>query len=160
VARPIDAQAGLRTDAPCHPAGSDQPTRLRRWALTRTREALRRGAAGPAANTFRQEAIARLCQVMSYDGWCWTTADPATLLPAGSLAQTTALAARQHGFFELESLTPDVKKHTALVRSASPGGILSVATRGDLARSPRWAELLGPEGIGDELRVALVQGGA
>jgi hypothetical protein len=57
-------------------------------------------------------------------------------------------------------MTPDVKKHTALVRSASPGGILSVATRGDLARSPRWAELLGPEGIGDELRVALVQGGA
>jgi hypothetical protein len=38
-----------------------------------------------------------------------------------------------------------------LARSRSRVGILSAATGGDLARSGRWRETLGPHGVGDEL---------
>jgi DNA-binding CsgD family transcriptional regulator len=74
-------------------------------------------------------------------------------------ADNPALAGRQRRLFEIEYLEPDAVKHAALARGTAPVGALSQATGGDLSRSRRWAELLGPGGIGDELRAALMADG-
>jgi DNA-binding CsgD family transcriptional regulator len=49
-------------------------------------------------------------------------------------------------------------KFARLARARSPVDSLGVATGGDLARSPRYQEILAPMDLGDELRAALVVG--
>jgi DNA-binding CsgD family transcriptional regulator len=52
----------------------------------------------------------------------------------------------------------DAVKFARLARGRSPVGTLGAATRGELARSPRYQEILAPMDLGDELRAALVVG--
>jgi hypothetical protein len=106
-----------------------------------------------------RSAIDGLRRAVRFDAWCWSPADPATLLSACAMADNPALAGRQRRLFEIEYLEPDAVKHAALARGTAPVGALSQATGGDLSRSRRWAELLGPGGIGDELRAALMADG-
>jgi DNA-binding CsgD family transcriptional regulator len=127
--------------------------------IERTQAAIERLVrAGLDAETFGREVIACLHRVVPFEGWCWGAVDPATLLPSWCVAETTPLSSCQQRFWELELQTADVNQHRALARSPLHVGILSGATGGDLARSPRWAELLRPGGMRDELRVALVLG--
>jgi DNA-binding CsgD family transcriptional regulator len=114
--------------------------------------------AGLDAETFGREVVACLRRVVPFDGWCWGAVDPDTLLPSWSVAETSPLASCQQRFWELELQTAEVNQHRTLARGPRHVGILSAATDGDLARSPRWTELLRPGGIRDELRAALVLG--
>jgi len=77
-------------------------------------------------------------------------------LPAAALADNDAVSSRQRAFWQIELQMPDVKKTAQLVQRRCPVAVLSAATGGDLARSVRWDQLLGPCGLGDELRVGLV----
>jgi len=98
--------------------------------------------------SIRREAIVALQRVIGFDRWCWPLADPETLLPLSGLAE--------HDFgpgvprsLELEYSGHDFAAKQVLGRRANSAGSLDVETGGDLARSPRWDEVMRPVGIGD-----------
>jgi DNA-binding CsgD family transcriptional regulator len=92
--------------------------------------------------------------VIGFDRWCWPLADPETLVPLGAGAAEHDYGPAVGRALELEYSGGDVATMTALARRANPAGSLSVETGGDLARSPRWDEVLRPVGIGDEAVLA------
>jgi DNA-binding CsgD family transcriptional regulator len=91
--------------------------------------------------------------VIGFDRWCWSHADPDTLVPLSGLAQ--------HDFgpqlpraLELEYSGDDFAAKDVVARRAGPAASLSAETGGDLARSPRWDEVMRHVGIGDIAAVA------
>ncbi len=123
------------------------------WTLDRSREAIRRlSGSGLDWQTFAADAVPYLHRAIGFDCWCLSLNDPDTDLPAGAASANPVLASQQPRFWQLEYQVPDVNKHSVLARGPAKVGLLSAATGGDLARSARWAELLGPGGLGDELR--------
>jgi DNA-binding CsgD family transcriptional regulator len=117
----------------------------------RARERVRAlaGAVDLDAEQARHAVIETLRRAVGFDRWCWPLTDPGSALSTSgigefdfwpSLARLVAL--EEHG--DITS-----KPRLAVGRRASV--TLSAATRGDLARSPRWQECLRPYGIGDEL---------
>src|SRR6266508_5023 len=103
--------------------------------------------------SIRREAIAELQRVIGFDRWCWPLADPETLLPASGLAEHDFGPAVPRSL-ELEYSADDFAAKRALARRATSAGSLSAETGGDLARSPRWDEVMRPVGIGDVAAVA------
>lgn len=104
------------------------------------------------AEPIQREAIAELRRVIGFDRSCWAFADPQTLIPLSGVAE------HDYGppvarLLELEYSGADLAT-MALARRTVPVGSLSADTRRDLARSPRWDEILRPVGIGDEAVVA------
>jgi DNA-binding CsgD family transcriptional regulator len=101
----------------------------------------------------QREAIAELQAVVGFDRWCWPLCDPEALVPLSGAAEHDYGPAVGRSL-ELEYSGGDFATMGALARRANPVGSLSAETRGDLARSPRWDEVLRPVGIGDEAVVA------
>jgi DNA-binding CsgD family transcriptional regulator len=100
-----------------------------------------------------REAIAELQRVMGFDRWCLVLADPQTLIPlAGDAEHDYGPAVARS--LELEYSGTDFAAMGELARRTVPAASLSAETGGDLARSPRWDEVLRPVGIGDEAVVA------
>jgi len=108
---------------------------------------------------FRTEAIARLADVIPHDTYWFPTVDPATLLVTGAVLKNIPEWAAPH-FFENEFLRDDFNKFTELVTGTTHVGSLFEATNGDLRRSERYRGLLSDLALGDDLRVALVDGSA
>lgn len=121
---------------------------------SRCRERLERlSESGLDSESLRREAIVELQRTVGFDRWCWPLADPDTLLPLSGLAE--------HDFgpgvprsLELEYSGGDVASKHVLARRSKPAVSLSAETGGDLARSLRWDEVMGPVGIGDVAAVA------
>jgi DNA-binding CsgD family transcriptional regulator len=120
-------------------------------------EVIRLCHAGLDSKTFRVETIKRLRKLISVDALFFATADPATLLFTGAVVDDV-LARATPRFIENEFMQEDAVKFARLARGRSPVGTLGAATRGELARSPRYQEILAPMDLGDELRAALVVG--
>jgi DNA-binding CsgD family transcriptional regulator len=120
------------------------------------REMIRLCHAGLDSRTLRIELLKRLRSVIPIESSCFITADPATLLFTGSVVDELASATPQ--LIENELLHDDFNKFTWLARSHPPVGDLAQATQGELERSRRYREILAPNGIGDELRAALLTG--
>jgi DNA-binding CsgD family transcriptional regulator len=100
-----------------------------------------------------REAIAELQRVIGFDRWCLALADPQTLIPlAGDAEHDYGPAVARS--LELEYSGTDFAAMGELARRTSPVASLSAETGGDLARSPRWDEVLRPVGIGDEAVLA------
>ena len=99
------------------------------------------------------EAVAQLQRVVGFDRWCWPLADPETLVPGMGLADHDYGPGLPRAL-ELEFGGRDFSAKDAIARRAWPVGSLSGETGGDLARSPRWDEVLRPVGIGDTATVA------
>jgi DNA-binding CsgD family transcriptional regulator len=104
-------------------------------------------------DSIRREAVIDLQRVIGFDRWCWPLGDPATLIPLSGLAE------HDYGpgvprVLELEYSGDDFAAMDVLARRSSPAGSLSSETGGDLARSPRWDEVLRSVGIGDEAVIA------
>jgi DNA-binding CsgD family transcriptional regulator len=100
-----------------------------------------------------REAIAELQRVMGFDRWCLALADPQTLIPlAGDAEHDYGPAVARS--LELEYSGTDFAAMGELARRTVPVASLSAETGGDLARSPRWDEVLRPVGIGDEAVLA------
>ena len=124
----------------------------------RCRERLERlSLSGVDSESIRREAIVELQRVIGFDRWCWPLADPETLLPLSGLAE--------HDFgpgvprsLELEYSGNDFAAKHVLGRRADSAGSLDAETGGDLARSPRWDEVMRPVGIGDVATVACRDG--
>jgi len=92
--------------------------------------------------------IADLRRVIGFDRWCWPTADPETLLPLSGLADHD-YGPRLRRTLELEYSGQDFAAKHDLARRSNAAASLSSETGGDVARSPRWDEVLRPVGIGD-----------
>jgi DNA-binding CsgD family transcriptional regulator len=104
------------------------------------------------------EAGRLLARAVGYDGACWHTIDPATLIETSF--HTVNLPPRHERMAELEYLHEDYNKFSELARAPRHSGVLSEATAGDLNRSFRYREILGSFNIRGELRTSFVVDGA
>jgi DNA-binding CsgD family transcriptional regulator len=125
-----------------------------RVAAQTSRDLIRLCHVGLDSRTLRLEVVKRLRSIIPFDGSCFITADPATLLFTGSVVEGLEAATPQ--LIENELLHDDVNKFSWLVRSNTVVGDLALATKGERERSRRYREILAPHGIGDELRAALL----
>jgi DNA-binding CsgD family transcriptional regulator len=130
--------------------GSSSAERIRQ-------EIIRLCHAGLDSRTFRVECVKRLQKSIPVDASFFATADPATLLST-SAVQDDVLTQATSQFLENELLKDDAVKFAQLARGRSPVDSLGAATKGELALSPRYQEILAPMDLGDELRAALVVG--
>ena len=103
----------------------------------------------------REEVLRRLRRILSVDAAFFATVDPMTLLFTSAVAEEP-LGAATPLFLENEFGREDVNKFAVLAESADPVGSLDRATRGQRPASARYREIMGPLGLGDELRAALV----
>jgi hypothetical protein len=115
------------------------------------------GARLPLASLI-DEAGRLIARAVPYDGACWHTVDPATLIDTSFRAvnlpsQGTRLARNEY-------LDDDYNRWVELARSRRHSRVLSEATAGDLNRSPRYREFLRPAGFLGELRTSFVADGA
>jgi hypothetical protein len=113
--------------------------------------------AGLDSRTFRVEAVRHLRKAIPVDASFFATADPATLLFTGAVLDDVLTQATPQ-FLENEFLKDDSVKFASLTRERSPVDSLGMATSGELARSPRYQDILAPMDLGDELRAALIVG--
>ena len=120
----------------------------------RCRERLKRlSESGLDSRSIGREAIAELQRVIGFDRWCMPLADPQTLIPlAGDAEHDYGPAVARS--LELEYSGTDFAAMDELARRTIPVASLSAETGGDLARSPRWDEVLRVVGIGDEAVLA------
>ena len=128
------------------------------WARTRSRERLERlTASTTGSEELQREVVADLRRTIGFDRWCWPSADPTTLLPGPGLAEHDdgPLLPRT---LELEYSGSDVATKEQAARSGPGVVTMSLATDGDLARSPRWDDVLRGVGIGDTAIVACRDG--
>jgi DNA-binding CsgD family transcriptional regulator len=103
----------------------------------------------------RLEAIGVLRGAIGFDRWCWPLADPGAALHLTGIGHLDNWQALPRMILLEQSQDP-FNAMPRLAEGPHHGGVLSIATGRDLARSPRWDEGMRPFGIGDELRVALV----
>lgn len=130
------------------------------WVQSRCRDAVEHlSQAGLAWDTFCHEAATPMRDAIGFESWCLALLDPGNGLPSRGVADTPLGGVLGH-FWNLEYRHPDVNQHAWLATNHNHVGVLSAATGGDLARSARWDQLLGPHGLGDELRAAVVAGRA
>ena len=120
-------------------------------------EIIRLSHAGLDSRTFGIETVKQLRKAIPTDVSFFATADPATLLFT-SAVRDEVLARATSQFLEREFLQDDPVKFARLARGRSPVDSLGMATKGELARSARYREMLAPMDLGDELRAALVAG--
>jgi DNA-binding CsgD family transcriptional regulator len=120
----------------------------------RCRERLERlSGSTPDCESIQREAIADLQRVIGFERWSWPLTDPDSLLPLNGLAEHD-FGPRVPRALELEFSANDFAAKHVLARRPYSRGSLYIETGGDLARSPRWDEVLRPVGIGDTATVA------
>jgi DNA-binding CsgD family transcriptional regulator len=105
------------------------------------------------SESLRREAIAELRRIIGFDRWCFPLADPETLLPPDAIAEHDYVPGVPRAL-DLEYSGVDFAAKHVLARRENPAASLSAETNGDLARSPRWDEVMRPVGIGDVATVA------
>lgn len=127
------------------------PTSKQRQAFERGRhELIRLSHQGLDRLSFQRRAAEMLHSAVQFDGACWHTADPATLLIT---SHYTNLDGSGFAFIcRNEYLQDDVNKFASLAGSRRPVGVLSDATEGKPERSARFREIYSPHGWGSELR--------
>jgi len=122
------------------------------------RELERLSRSGLDSRAFRQAALRQIRIVVPADAVWFATADPATLLFTSAVVDD-ALRPHASHFIRNEFLGDDVNQFRALARPEVIAGTLDLETDGRRERSQRYRDILEPLGLGDELRVALVEGG-
>ncbi len=120
---------------------------------------------GLSRDAFFAELGPRLRRTVANDASCWHTLDPETrlltsdapheLVTRGVLAAEDTAAAGEL-LVRSEYLVADDNTFAQLARRRVPVATLEQATRGNVARSARYRDLLMPAGIPHELRAAFV----
>lgn len=105
--------------------------------------------------SLRRTVMQRLRRVVPFDGCCWGTIDPGTLLITSEVSEGIPNFAFAP-VAENEYLIDDVNKFSTLARGNSPVGILSQSTGGAPTQSPRFRAVLARAGFAHELRAAFV----
>jgi DNA-binding CsgD family transcriptional regulator len=129
--------------------------RSRARAADAEREVVRACYRGLDVAGVQYQVLAALRRVMSVDAAFFATADPDTLLFTSAYAEAPL---RESGglFLDNEFGAADVNKFATLATSRRHVASLDTATRDKRSASPRYREVMGPIGLGDELRAALV----
>jgi DNA-binding CsgD family transcriptional regulator len=123
--------------------------------LARVRhEIVRRAYVARDVSTLRAETLPLLRRLVPIDAVWWSLADPDTLLFSRALTDEVPRAATPL-FLENELLQDDVNKFAGLAREAVPVCTLLAATGGRPERSARFRDILRPNRMGDEMRLAL-----
>lgn len=129
-------------------------------AMNRTVQRIAAAAqSGLDSKSLRLEAMKILRPALPMDSFWFATADPATLLFTSSVVQEIPQDATA-AFVANEFLQSDVNKWVDLARKPEKASSLYMATMGRPEESPRYTQILQPMGFGDELRVALSDGGS
>jgi DNA-binding CsgD family transcriptional regulator len=113
--------------------------------------------AGLGSVELRVSVLAELARVCPAEGAFFPTADPATLLYT-SAVRTGMPGGLTGRFLHNEFSTPDVNKFRSLVAASITVATLDQATRGNWRASARFREIIGPAGLGDELRTVFQTG--
>jgi DNA-binding CsgD family transcriptional regulator len=124
-------------------------------AARREADLVRRCYAGLAVPALQAEVVRSIHALLPVDAVFFATADPATLLFTGAVAEDP-LAAATAQFLDNEFGQDDVNKFSSLAVDVRHVATLDAATRGRRADSARYSEIMSPLGLGDELRAALV----
>jgi DNA-binding CsgD family transcriptional regulator len=124
--------------------------------LTLTIAELCRRGLEPAV--LRDEVLPRLRRAVPFDAAFWTTVDPFTLLLTAPHQRDLPPETVPY-LLENEFLGDDVNKFTTLARDRTGVDTLARTTGGGLDASPRFRDVFGPLGFGDELRAVLRSGG-
>jgi DNA-binding CsgD family transcriptional regulator len=127
-------------------------------ALRTLRELERLSLSGLDSHAFRHAALRQVRRVVPMDAAWFATADPTTLLFTSAVVDEV-LRPHAQRFIQNEFLADDVNQFRRLARPGATASTLDVETNGRRERSPRYREILEPLALGDELRVALVEGG-
>jgi DNA-binding CsgD family transcriptional regulator len=129
------------------------PTTKQRRAFERGRhELVRLSHQGLDRATFTRRAAEVVAPAVQFEGACWHTVDPATLLIT---SHYTNLSGEGFAFIcRNEYLQEDVNKFSSLAGRRRPVGILSEATEGKPRRSARFREIYAPRGWGSERRAS------
>jgi DNA-binding CsgD family transcriptional regulator len=115
---------------------------------------------GADVRGFALGAAEILARAVPFEGVVALTMDPATLVPTGAVVENGPPTAAYPLLRENEFRGQDFIPFRSLALSERHAATLSGTTGGDLDRSPRHREIMRPNGIGDELRAALVDGQA
>ena len=110
--------------------------------------------------TLRYEVVPLLRQAIPFDAWCWSLVDPETLISFEGLAQGPFQTRDQIHIFRLDNQAKEKVSIFTLSQGRSQPSRLSTRTGGDFSRSRLWEEVYRPNGLGDEMRVALTTDGA
>jgi DNA-binding CsgD family transcriptional regulator len=111
-------------------------------------------SAGEDLDALRRPLLHTLQQAVPFDAAFIAAADPDTLLFTRAFADD-ALVKSGPLFLDNEfGDLPDVNRFVDLARARDPVASLDQVSRGERASSARWREIMGPLGMGDELRVA------
>ena len=113
---------------------------------------------GLDSRSFRHAALRQIQRVVPVDAAWFATADPTTLLFTSAVVDDV-LRSEASLFVRNEFLDDDVNQFRALATSGQIVGSLDFETGGRRERSPRYRDILERLALGDELRVALVDGG-
>ncbi len=130
-----------------------------RTAERSRRDIIRFSHAGLDSRALRLAVLGRLRKVIPIDAFWCATVDPVTMLFTGSLIEGIPESVTP-AFLTNEFLHDDVNKFAQLAGGVPAVRSLHDATGGDLSASARYREILAPLGWGDELRAALMTGGA
>lgn len=107
----------------------------------------------------RSDAVLRT--LVPWDISAWGQVDPATLLSTGCLVLGAPFdSAREAAVFSLEHADGEVNRLIDLVQRTPPAGGLHVDTEGRPHRTARFARVLEPLGVRDDVRVALMRDGS
>lgn len=115
---------------------------------------VRRCYAGLDTVAFRKELLECLRRVVPVDAAFFATVDPGTVLFTSVFVEDP-LGVASALFMENEFGDDDVNKFAALARSDDPVSTLDRATKGDRRSSARYAGIMAPLDLGDEMRAAL-----
>jgi GAF domain len=108
--------------------------------------------------SLRQDVLGRLRRLVPVDAAFFATVDPETLLFTSALTEDP-LGSATELFLANEFGQDDVNKFAALARADDAVSSLDRATDGERKASARYAEIMAPLELGDELRAALVARG-
>ncbi|MFK0153467.1 LuxR C-terminal-related transcriptional regulator [Streptomyces sp. NPDC090493] len=142
-------------------AGRSGPLRARSGDLVdaferRSRRLLATAPAAGAALEVLGAAARCLLRQVPADVWCGVLLDPATLLDTGGRHEQGFPERVMPRLFEIEHAEQaGVDNIRALSRRTEPASLLSVSTGRRLEDNVYYREILHPEGLADELRVAL-----
>jgi len=104
-------------------------------------------------------AAKTLLRIVPADVWCAVILDPSTLLDTGGIHEAGFPPEVMPRLFEIEFVEQnDVDNLRALTRRTSPVSLLSASTKGDLASSTYYRDILAPLGLADEMRILLRDG--
>lgn len=115
------------------------------------------GLDGPA---LLGEVVRRLRRVVPFEAHCASTADPASGLITHAMAEEMGGEKEAAIFLEHLYFEHDLDQLKLMARSRRPVTLLSEVAGGNLDRSPRYREMLGPLGLAHEVRVVFADRGS